>query len=63
MNKTGNKQLVFEPFIKLEKNGSKSIQTPDKLTILGYIYSSWDRPIFIAGNLSNIHTVIFVIKS
>ncbi len=26
MNKTGNKQLVFEPFIKREKNGSKSIE-------------------------------------
>lgn len=51
MNKTGNKQLVFEPFIKREKNGSKSIQPPAKLTILVYkdSFNAWHCDIDING--------------
>lgn len=43
MNKTGNKQLVFEPFIKREKNGSKSIQPPAKPTITIHRYKAVRR--------------------
>lgn len=51
MNKTGNKQLVFEPFIKREKNGSKSIQPPAKPTILVYkdSFNAWHYDIDING--------------
>ena len=51
MNKTGNKQLVFEPFIKREKNGSKSIQPPAKPTIFIYkdSFNAWHCDIDING--------------